>query len=180
MNTYLVPIAEPYSYNYDHLYMICAKSQQEAYENVQRLYNDFIVLNPKLQIMADIKYDTFPNIELHTEHNYFRIEEKDVILKEALDRYYNTESESDCMDIYNYMYWKDYNAQIQELAEKALPEKWNLEGRNDNNILKNYLRYTFNKLQEEGKIIETDTYCVFNTVYFHIIMNQFMCMVNQI
>lgn len=166
MNTYLVPIAEPYSYNYDHLYMICAKSQQEAYENVQRLYNDFIVLNPKLQIMADIKYDTFPNIELHTEHNYFRIEEKDVILKEALDRYYNTESESDCMDIYNYMYWKDYNAQIQELAEKALPEKWNLEGRNDNNILKNYLRYTFNKLQEEGKIIETDTYCVFNTGLF--------------
>lgn len=59
MNTYLVPIAEPYSYNYDHLYMICAKSRQEAYENVQRLYNDFIVLNPKLQIMADINTTRF-------------------------------------------------------------------------------------------------------------------------
>lgn len=166
MNTYLVPITEPYSYNYDHLYMICAESQQDAYENVQKLYDDCMVLDPKLQIMVDVKYETFPNIELHTEHNYFLIEEKDVILKEALDHYYNTESEGSYMDIYNYMYWQDYDAQIQELADKALPEKWNLEGRNDNNILKNYLRYTFNKLQEEGKIIETDTYCIFNTGLF--------------
>lgn len=70
------------------------------------------------------------------------------------------------MDIYDYMYWEDYNAQIQALAEKALPEKWSFEDKEDNSILKNYLKYTFNKLQDEGKVIETDTYCVFNTGLF--------------
>lgn len=74
--------------------------------------------------------------------------------------------EAHCMDIYDYMYWGDYNAQIQALAEKALPEKWSFEGKNDNSILKNYLKYTFNKLQDENKVIETDTYCVFNTGLF--------------
>ena len=70
------------------------------------------------------------------------------------------------MELYDYMYWGDYNAQIQTLAEKALPERWSFEGRDDNYILKNYLKYTFIKLQNEGKIIETDTYCVFNTGLF--------------
>lgn len=70
------------------------------------------------------------------------------------------------MDVYDYMYWGDYNAQIQKLAEKALPEKWSFENNNDNFILKNYLKYTFNKLQDEGKVIETENYCVFNTGLF--------------
>jgi len=70
------------------------------------------------------------------------------------------------MDIYDYMYWGDYNARIKELAEKALPEKWNFEDENDYSILKNYLKYTFNKLQDENKVIETDTYCAFNTGLF--------------
>ncbi len=47
------------------------------------------------------------------------------------------------MDIYDYMYWGDYNSQIQALVEKSLPENWNFEGRTDNYILKNYLKYTF-------------------------------------
>lgn len=73
----------------------------------------------------------------------------------------NNMEERTYMDIYDYMYWGDYNAQIQALAEK-----WSFEGKNDNSILKNYLKYTFNKLQDEGKVIETDTYCVFNTGLF--------------
>lgn len=75
------------------------------------------------------------------------------------------EEETD-MDIYEYMYWGDYNLQIQKLADKAISEKWSFENKNDNYILKNYLKYTFNKLQEENKIIETDTYCVFDTGLF--------------
>lgn len=72
----------------------------------------------------------------------------------------------DTIDIYDYMYWGDYNAKIKELAEKSLPERWSFEDEDDYSILKNYLKYTFNKLQEEDKIIETDTYCVFNTGLF--------------
>lgn len=78
----------------------------------------------------------------------------------------NDKGVNNYMDIYDYMYWGDYNAQIQALAEKALPEKWSFEDKEDNSILKNYLKYTFNKLQDEGKVIETDTYCVFNTGLF--------------
>ncbi|MBC5667389.1 DUF3825 domain-containing protein [Eubacterium sp. BX4] len=78
----------------------------------------------------------------------------------------NDKEVNNYMDIYDYMYWEDYNAQIQALAEKALPEKWSFEDKEDNSILKNYLKDTFNKLQDEGKVIETDTYCVFNTGLF--------------
>ena len=78
----------------------------------------------------------------------------------------NDKEVNNYMDIYDYMYWGDYNAQIQALAEKALPEKWSFEDKEDNSILKNHLKYTFNKLQDEGKVIETDTYCVFNTGLF--------------
>ena len=78
----------------------------------------------------------------------------------------NDKEVNNYMDIYDYMYWGDYNAQIQALAEKALPEKWSFEDKEDNSILKNYLKYTFNKLQDEEKVIETDTYCVFNTGLF--------------
>lgn len=70
------------------------------------------------------------------------------------------------MDIYDYMYWGDYNAKIKELAEKALPERWSFGDENDYYILKNYLKYTFNKLQDEKKVVETDTYCAFDTGLF--------------
>ena len=74
--------------------------------------------------------------------------------------------EDDHMELYDYMYWGDYNAQIQSLAEKALTEKWSFEERNDNCILKNYLENTFIQLQKENKVIETDIYCLFNTGLF--------------
>lgn len=70
------------------------------------------------------------------------------------------------MDIYSYMFWGDYNARIKELANKALPEKWSFKGKTDYSILKNYLKYTFNKLKDEKKVIETDSYCVFDTGLF--------------
>ena len=70
------------------------------------------------------------------------------------------------VDIYDYMYWGDYNARIKELSEKALPEKWSFEDKDDYFILKNYLKYTFTNLQNEGKVIETDNYCVFDTGLF--------------
>lgn len=69
-------------------------------------------------------------------------------------------------DIYDYMYWGDYNARIKELASKAIPETWSFPNKNDYSILKNYLKYTFLKLQEENKILETDTHYIFNTGLF--------------
>ena len=56
----------------------------------------------------------------------------------------NTE-DSD-MDIYDYIYWGDYNARMQELANKALPEKWSFEDKEDYSILKKYLNKTLERL----------------------------------
>ena len=70
------------------------------------------------------------------------------------------------MDIYDYIYWGDYNARMQELANKALPEKWSFEDKEDYSILKKYLNKTLERLQYENKIITTDKYCAFNTGLF--------------
>ena len=69
-------------------------------------------------------------------------------------------------DLYNYMIWGDYNQRIQELANLALPEKWSFGDNTDNSILKNYMKYTFFRLQNEEKVMETDRYCLFNTGLF--------------
>ena len=41
-----------------------------------------------------------------------------------------------------------------------------LPKKNDNGILKNYLKYTYKKLEEEDKIIKDSGYCIFNTGLF--------------
>ena len=69
-------------------------------------------------------------------------------------------------DLYNYMIWGDYNKRIEELANLALPEKWSFGSNNDYAILKNYMKYTFFRLQHESKIIEIADYCLFNTGLF--------------
>ena len=71
------------------------------------------------------------------------------------------------IDVYDYMFWGDYNKRINELASLTLPESWSFANKSDNSILKNYLKYTFFKLQEEDKDLETDKYCVFNTGLFN-------------
>ena len=70
------------------------------------------------------------------------------------------------IDVYDYMVWGDYNKVISDLADKALSEPWSFDGKSDNSILKNYLKYTFYKLQEENKVLETNDFCVFNTGLF--------------
>lgn len=52
-----------------------------------------------------------------------------------------------------------------ELAQMS-PENWNVAEKNDNGILKNYLKYTYKKLEEEDKIIKDSGYCIFNTGLF--------------
>lgn len=69
-------------------------------------------------------------------------------------------------ELYNYMYWGDYDKRMDELSEIALSETWNVVGKGTNYILKNYLKYTFWKLRTEGKVIENEKYCLFNTGLF--------------
>lgn len=68
-------------------------------------------------------------------------------------------------DLYNLIYWGNYDQRIDTLA-KMTNENWNFKGMTNNLILKNYLKHTARKLQEEDKIITTDDYWIMNTGLF--------------
>lgn len=60
------------------------------------------------------------------------------------------------------IYFGDINKRYSELAVLS-NEDWNVPGKTDNCILKNYLKYTYKKLEEEGKIVSETAYGLFNT-----------------
>lgn len=68
-------------------------------------------------------------------------------------------------ELYDFMVWGDYDAKIEYLANMT-DENWNFHGKTNNLILKNYLKYTTKKLEEENKIMTTDNYCIINTGLF--------------
>lgn len=68
-------------------------------------------------------------------------------------------------EIYNFMYWGNYDKKIEYLANMT-NENWNFKNSTNNLILKNYLKHTARKLEEENKILTTDTYCIINTGLF--------------
>ncbi len=68
-------------------------------------------------------------------------------------------------ELYDFMVWGDYDAKIEYLANMT-DENWNFHGKTNNLILKNYLKYTTKKLEDENKIMTTDNYCIINTGLF--------------
>lgn len=61
-------------------------------------------------------------------------------------------------------YLNDWRQTVQKLRDMALPEKWYYGSEDNNNdILWNYLRFTFSKLWRESKVMETNNYAAFNT-----------------
>ena len=71
------------------------------------------------------------------------------------------------MNLFEYTYCGNYNRQIQNLA-RIVPEKWSFGENEDNGILKGYLEHTFRRIYEEGKILETEEYAIFNTGLFNL------------
>lgn len=66
------------------------------------------------------------------------------------------------MKLFDFAYCHDYEKKIQALTS-ICPEKWSFGSQSDNTILKNYIEHTFLKLQDEGNIIQTTSYALFNT-----------------
>lgn len=166
MNTYLVPMWNRKNNELkEHLALINAENRYEAMLIAIGSHNCLvdkngwsidIPQNEKWHIDMDYKkYIGFNNSE-----EIFTYMSNNVTIKPSKS------TEEDWMELYNYMYWGNYNAQMQALADKAIPEKWSFEGKNDFAILKNYLENTFIQLQKEDKVIETDSYCLFNTGLF--------------
>lgn len=68
-------------------------------------------------------------------------------------------------EMHSDIYFGDINKRYEDLAALS-HENWNMPGRSDNNVLKNYLKYTYKKLEEENKIKYVDDYGLFNTGLF--------------
>jgi hypothetical protein len=66
------------------------------------------------------------------------------------------------MRLFEFAFCNNFDKKIQWLAGLC-PEKWSFGSRDDYLILKNYIDHTFSKLLEENKIIEAESYAVFNT-----------------
>lgn len=66
------------------------------------------------------------------------------------------------MRLFDFAYCCEYERKIQSLSS-ICPEKWSFGGNSDNTILKNYIEHTFLKLSDEGNILQSPTYALFNT-----------------
>ncbi len=71
-------------------------------------------------------------------------------------------------DLFDYAYVGDLQAKLKWLADLAAPEKWDhpqspATRDKPNPLLLNYLRYTFKRLCEEGKVAEPSDSACFNT-----------------
>jgi hypothetical protein len=66
------------------------------------------------------------------------------------------------MKLFEFAWCRDYDKKIAALANLC-KEKWSFGSNSDHTILKNYISHTFLKLVDEGKVVESPTYSVFNT-----------------
>lgn len=69
------------------------------------------------------------------------------------------------MKLFEYAWFRDYPKSIGELKNIAMEENWDYkkDPTGKNPILENYIKHTFIKLYEEGKILEEKEYSLFNT-----------------
>ena len=69
------------------------------------------------------------------------------------------------MDLFNYAWFSDFFERIKDLETIVMDEDWDYKkaptGKNP--ILVNYIKHTFKKLFEEGKVYDQNGYSVFNT-----------------
>ena len=112
----------------------------------------------KAKLQKDQEYFGYKLIRIESlkDHTYINYD----IINSSQEK-----EEDDVDELYDFMIWGDYDAKIQTLASMT-GENWNFHGKTNNLILKNYLKYTAKKLEEENKIITTDNYCLMNTGLF--------------
>ena len=116
MNTYLVPTTEEFGNVYKNIIVIYAESEKEAYQKA--IFQKGLSAR-HIQEYTDNPYETFYK-ELKIPEKFFSISRKNAILKETFQK--EGMEYMELIKLYDYMYWGDYNSQIQSLAEKAIKE----------------------------------------------------------
>lgn len=157
MNMYLIPVTESYGYNYDYFELLIADSCQDAYDNLSEVF--------KSKYIDDrIISKNFDEYSIHNYNNAYHDRILNLTAKlfhrsercDILKQYYKL-MEDDMADLlYDFMYMGDYNKNISDLVNITLPETWTLQPDDENGVLKRYLSKTFERLQEENKIVTTD------------------------
>lgn len=69
------------------------------------------------------------------------------------------------MNLFDFAYCAKFPSSLFYLSQ-LVPEKWSFADKTDLSILKNYILHTFSRLYDEGKVIEEDSYAIFNTGLF--------------
>lgn len=157
MNMYLVPITEPYGYNYTHFEFVIAKSSEEAYEKLNKKYKNRSIFN-QYEFYEEYSYsDLYADRLSQLLGKPFHILDKNDILT----TYYRL-TENYIMTFFN-INWKDYT---DTLSSIAMTETWSNDTYPNNGILTNYMVHTVKKLKSEKKIITTKEYGLFNTGLF--------------
>lgn len=69
------------------------------------------------------------------------------------------------MKLYDYAWFTDFHSAINDLKSMAMKEDWDYKKNpiGKNPILENYIKHTFAKVHEEGKVLEQKNYSIFNT-----------------
>ena len=117
MNTYLIPVTKEFQSSFTDLMIVYATTEKEAYDKA-KLQKGLMPIT--IRKYSEVPYEFYTG-ELQLSEHFFPISKKHDIIKKALSL-----SKGDIylefIDIYDYMYWGDYNLQIQKLADKVLPE----------------------------------------------------------
>lgn len=83
----------------------------------------------------------------------------------SIRRYCLSLAKFEYMKLFDYAWFIDFHGAIEDLKNVAMREDWDYKTNpiGKNPILENYIKHTFLKLYQEGKVLEQNGYSIFNT-----------------
>ena len=130
MNTYLIPTTPTYQYEpYDHIYMLYAKSPQEAYNIAKEKLNSCIPQELTEYEYYETKLFNIPDYPFHKSKKY------DIIYQSLLKT-----KGFEYMAYFNV----DWNNYTEELSKMAQFEEWSNSTYPNKKILTNYMYAPYN------------------------------------
>lgn len=151
---YLIPTTPSYEYEpYNHIYLVTASSDQEAYEKAKTALD----ANIPQELSEYESYDCYTEFHHLPSYPFHESEKYDILNSIFL----NTKG-LEHMAYFN-VNWNDYTDELSKLAAK---EEWSNTTYPDKKILTNYMVHTYKKLTSEKNVVTNKEYALFNTGLF--------------
>lgn len=134
MKTYLIPVTNSYEYDYCNYVIVKSETPSDAYHAALNISE---VKDYDRLVDDDLSHYKIFNGNLKSPKEFFYESEKDDIISLLLDQCQTTtKNKEDIMSdyLYDLVYMKDYNQNIEDLIKKILPEQWSFPGKSDNSI----------------------------------------------